>query len=1232
MAISSPPPLPAPHGRLGSFASRFGSRWLRRVERGLLVVCGLLALYAAFGFLVVPRIAKSKIESIAASELGRKATVGKVEFNPFSLRARITDFVLADRDPGRTLLEFDTMDVNLSTESLWRRAPVLDAVRVVRPRVEIALDKSGRMNIQDLLERPSTPGAPQPTFSVNNIEIEDGSVVLDDAQHGSRIAVTRLGIGIPFVSSFARDARIRVKPHLQGVVDGAPFALTGTSTSPFEQAQRATLDINLDALALPKYVGYAPLPNGLKLTDGALTTRLELAFTTWKGSPRGITLTGNARLDHLAVARQDGSHLLGAGSIAVQVSNLDLLGHRAALDRIAVKAPDFDLRRLADGSLEVGRLFAMSAVTRGPTRGGEAAGGARWTWSLADASVSDGAVAIVDQSVSPAFRTRLSGVTVAGRSLASEGAPGMLNVAFDTEDGARFEAYTRVDLGASSAKGRFALARLPIAKLRPYYSGLLAIDVRRGSLDLGGDFDAASAPAMRLSVVGGSAARSDLDLSIEGEREPLARMAKLAASGIALDLAKRAVTVDGVEAHDADFRVLRDADGRMHAGRILRTALAAPGAAAPERPSEGAPWRVTVSRFLLDGAAASFEDRSVSPAVKVRVAQGRIDARNLDSAPGAEASVDLAARIGSRGRVQAQGTASAQPLAADLRVSASALALVPLRSYFQSRTNVILTSGTLSARGRVTYAGAAPGPSLRYLGNVVVSDFGSLDRPASQELVRWKTLAVTGADVNTAPFKVAVKAVTLDRFYARLILDANAKLNVLQLVRSEGAQEAAPAATPRPEPARRAAPIESLATEAGTTIAPDERQPPPAAAPAPRNEIPASIGRIQLTNGEVEFSDFFVKPNYSAHLTQVDGGISALSPRRAGNVQVTARLDGSAPVQIAGTVNPFAKELAVDITGKATDVDLPSFTPYSVKYAGYGIQKGKLSMEVHYKVDNRKLAATNKLVLNQLTFGERVDSPTATKLPVLFIVRLLQDRDGVIRLDLPISGTLDDPKFSIGRVIVQVIVNLFTKAATAPFALLGSLVGGGEQLAYVEFAPGEAVLAPAALAKLASLSKALVERPGLKIDAAGRAIPDVDGPALRRAALDREIRIRKQKDMAEAGQSAPPLDEIRLDAADYAKYLKPVYRDADLPGKPRNFIGMQKDIPAGEMEKRLLAGFRVDENALRELANRRAQAVKGWLTTKGGLPADRVFVVAPHVGAEGMKGGGAATRADFAIR
>ncbi len=333
-----------------------------------------------------------------------------------------------------------------------------------------------------------------------------------------------------------------------------------------------------------------------------------------------------------------------------------------------------------------------------------------------------------------------------------------------------------------------------------------------------------------------------------------------------------------------------------------------------------------------------------------------------------------------------------------------------------------------------------------------------------------------------------------------------------------------------------------------------------------------------------------------------------------------------------GKVNPLAKDLFLDIRASAHDIELAPLTPYAAKYAGYGIEKGKLSMKVAYKLENRKLTAQNNVILNQLTFGAKVDSPTATKLPVLFATSLLKDRNGVIDIDLPISGSIDDPQFSVGGIIGRVILNLIIKVVTSPFALLGSLFGGGgEELAYIEFAPGSAALNSAADGKLKNIAKALTERPSLKLDVTGRVDTETDRDGLKKTSLERKVKAQKLKDTVKGGAAAGALEQVSVESAEYPKYLARAYRDEKFQ-KPRNMIGMAKDLPVPEMEQLMTANAQVTDEDLRELANQRAQAVKDSLVETSKIPADRVFLLAPKVSAEGIKDKGKPTRVDFSLK
>jgi len=383
------------------------------------------------------------------------------------------------------------------------------------------------------------------------------------------------------------------------------------------------------------------------------------------------------------------------------------------------------------------------------------------------------------------------------------------------------------------------------------------------------------------------------------------------------------------------------------------------------------------------------------------------------------------------------------------------------------------------------------------------------------------------------------------------------------------------------------------------------------------------FGPISLVNGRVLFSDRFIQPNYSANLNELSGGISAFSSLPAAGEQSPAladvalrgRAEGTASLEITGRLNPLARPLALDVKGRVRDLELPPLSPYSAKYAGYGIERGKLSMDVAYQVDpSGQLTASNQIVLNQLTFGERIEGSQAPNLPVKLAVALLADRHGVIDINLPISGSINDPQFRLGPIIVRLVLNLIGKAITSPFSLLASAFsGGGAEQGLVPFEAGRAELADAAREQLSAVAKALQDRPALVLTVVGQSDLEAERSAYQRARLDEQVRAEKRRALARAGGVVPP--RVEVSAEEYPALLREVYRRADIP-KPRNLLGMAKDIPQAEMEALLLASMPVGDNAMRELAVARAVAVKERLAEQK-VPEDRLFIGAPVLKATG---------------
>src|SRR6185503_16293034 len=262
--------------------------------------------------------------------------------------------------------------------------------------------------------------------------------------------------------------------------------------------------------------------------------------------------------------------------------------------------------------------------------------------------------------------------------------------------------------------------------------------------------------------------------------------------------------------------------------------------------------------------------------------------------------------------------------------------------------------------------------------------------------------------------------------------------------------------------------------------------------------LPMSIGTVRIAGGSANFADFWIQPNYAVSLAGLEGTITGLDSKPGSRAQV--KLDGNvdkyAPAKITGEMNILSQSAFSDITVSLKGVELSTVTPYSGRFAGYKIEKGKLTVDVNYLVENRQLKAGQHFVVDQLELGERVESPDAVHLPLKLAVALMKDRNGVIDIDLPMSGSLDDPQFRMGPLIWKAFLGLLTKAATAPFALLGSLFGGGEEMNLIEFDAGTSALDAAAQERLASISKALTERPALQLEVPTTYSPELDGTAI----------------------------------------------------------------------------------------------------------------------------------------
>ena len=579
--------------------------------------------------------------------------------------------------------------------------------------------------------------------------------------------------------------------------------------------------------------------------------------------------------------------------------------------------------------------------------------------------------------------------------------------------------------------------------------------------------------------------------------------------------------------------------------------------------------------------------------------------------------LDTSGTIGKNGSYQVSGKLTPQPLDAQLQIKTTRLNLAPFENYGSVPLNVLVSSALLTSDGRVHYLQHADQSKVDYRGRVTLGRVRVQDKVSGDDFLRWQALTLSGLSVRLgdgAP-RVSIGTLALDQIYARLIINANGRLNTQDVV-------ANPAA---------AAPVS--VTRAETTPAPAASAPAPA--PAIVSNLPAPqihIGAITVTNSQLNYTDNFIKPNYTANITQLTGKIGGFGTDAGppADLSLQGELDDNSPVAIEGSINPLAPVAFLDISGKAEGIELTNLSAYSGKYTGYPITKGRLNADVHYKLDQRKLSADNHIFIDQLTFGDRIEGKGISHLPVKLAVALLKDSQGRIDVHLPVSGSLDDPKFSIGGLVWHAFVNLIGRAVTAPFRLLASAFSGssGQDLGYVEFAPGSSELNADAQKRLTLIVKALTDKPSLNLDIIGRTDPAKDESGLRTVTVDQLVRAEQRDDEGDKDDAKAPGTEAPLSPDDYNKYLAKAYKHAKFK-KPRDLIGLTKSQPPDTMKSMLEANVPTDTDAMRHLAQQRADAVRSWL--RGKVPDKRLFVLAPKLDAKGIDDKGSTTRVDFGL-
>ncbi|MEW6037250.1 MAG: DUF748 domain-containing protein [Pseudomonadota bacterium] len=651
------------------------------------------------------------------------------------------------------------------------------------------------------------------------------------------------------------------------------------------------------------------------------------------------------------------------------------------------------------------------------------------------------------------------------------------------------------------------------------------------------------------------------------------RFGKTAVKGVAGDIGKKRLSVDKFESVEAEIQAWISP-----AGAFEMPGFRAAGVAGKRAEPSKETWEVRLDDAVIRNYRVGLADHSVDPPAGIDLEGLEIRLTELDTRQG-KFALRLASGVGKDGRIAVEGAGRFDPPEADLRLHVQDIGLRPFRPYLDGFARIDLAKGRLNIHGDLAYRPAKN--DLRFSGTGEIAGLVTLDKKEGRDFVNWQSLRAEGLTLETAANRLSIRELIAEKPYARVIINRERRLNLIENLFQTEAKSASPRSAERQDPAA------------------------------------ITVGSLLVRNGSADFSDLSLQPNVSVDIHGLTGVIRSLSSKRDAKAEVSIKgsISDASPVTISGRINPFQFGTFADISMRFANVDLTELSPYSAKFAGYRIDKGKLDLDLHYRLSDRKLLADNNMVFDHLTLGERVDSPDATSLPVKLAVSLMRGLDGKIDIDLPISGNLDDPRFSITGLLAKAAVGVITKVVSSPFSAIGVLFDGGSDAAgSIRFAAGSSSIEAPEKTKLDELAKALSERTGLNLEIRGTARSGKDAKALAERQLRRQLENAKAIELRVGGgnRGQEPTSAVDLSDEDYRRLFSHFYRLrypgadewAELPKGERVLGGALFESARGKA----LKDWSISEIDLRRLAQARAASIRSYLMQKGIEPS-RIYLL-----------------------
>ena len=1151
---------------------------------------------------ILPTLLKSKIPEIIQMETGRKALISEIQVQPFPLSVKLQGFEIQEHN-GQPFAAFDVFYIKLGLfKSIKQLALVFDEVSLKKPYVHIAKQENGAFNFQDLFkaqpdDKESEDSQPFPV-NIAKLSLSDGHLVWEDASFATPVIedITPVNIDIEnFTTDPDKQARLGLSLALKsgGQLDWKGSAsIKPLASEGHIKLDKVTLE-TISTLALPRTLPFNL--KGYELLDADYTasySKNALNFTVKKGS---LEIR-----DFQFLEKGQNKPLIKMPVFSLQGIDFDFASQNIAIESVLANDADFQAWLNAQG-INYQTLFPASKTVNNSANKTAAntaePPGTPWTIKVKAIAFNNFGAVFEDRTLEKPAVMNLKPINFKLTNYTSESGanvPFQLDAVLNKTGSIKLVGDTVIQ--PFSAKIAVDAKKIALGNFQPYINKFARLDVADGKLSIQGNAVIATSKKGELDVTfkGDSEIDSlsikDQPLKEKNKSKELIKIPVFALRGINFNLCNQELVLDSITAKDAQLQAWLNPEGIINYQSLLSISndekISIDKTVANTVKPQTATWNIKANNLAFTNFGLNFEDQTQKKPVTMNFKPINLKLTNYSNQSDVTLPVELSIGINKTGVVALKGNTVIEPLSAKLDLDVKNIGLENFQPYFDKFVRLDVIDGALHIDGNVSVAKLKEDKlDVKFKGDTGISSLLTRDQTQHKDLVKWQDLTLKDFAMDLLANRYTADELVIDKPYARVTIRKDKTVNFNEIIiKDQSKPESSPAKTAQNKP---------------TDL----------------NKPYFKLGKIQIRDGSSDFSDFSLILPFTAPIKSLDGGASGVSSEQKSVVTVT--LKGNAfdlsPVDVKGEISPYLGDFKVEINFKG--LPMPLVSPYMVQFAGYKVEKGKLTLSLKYNVTNKQLTASNSIFIDQFELGEKVDNPNAVSLPLKLAVALLKDSSGKIKIDVPITGSLDNPKFNIGSIVADALVNVLSKVVTSPFRALGSLIGSEKDMSTISFAAGDSSLNKQQQDKLDSLSKALKERPILNLDIKGAAFQEQDWPVLREGALYDQLKKRRAIEINKSADKKIRDEYVELSDDDYKRLLADMFIEKFPLLAEKSFLGTPQlmNPKAGDFyeiaKQKLFTIIKAEQGRLKRLASARALAIANYVVQKGGVPRQRVYIL-----------------------